>query len=368
MTSLGSILGVATVVAIIGLSGTASNQISVRFDELLATRVFVEPASPSISSEILNVDLEAVQEIEGVTGVARATVLGERTASLRPVNGRQISFTPVVVNDEFANATEAEVVGGNNWDPKVVAETGAPIVLLGESVVLELNLPPYDGPLTLWIEGRAVTVAGYIRAGGAEPRVNGWVLVPESSYDSLIWGAGGASSILVRVTPGSGAAVADVIPYALDPEHPDRFLAIAPPEPEILRANVEGDTRVAFLAAGVISLVVGGVAIASATLTSVAERTEQYGVRRALGAGRRDIARLVLLETTLLGASGGVVGCILGLILVLAFSLSLAWVPVFDARLVPLAILLGVCVGAVAGLIPSLKAAMIEPIQAIRRA
>lgn len=109
------------------------------------------------------------------------------------------------------------------------------------------------------------------------------------------------------------------------------------------------------------------VAITSATLTSVVERTEQFGVRRAFGARRGDIARLVIFETTALGAIGGLVGCVLGLVLVLGFSVGLGWTPVFDPQLVPLAIALGILVGGLAGMFPAVKAANLEPVAALRR-
>ncbi len=368
LATLASMLGVAAVIALVGLSQTASHQISLRFDERRSTVVYVEPASPVESEALRDAELVRVDAMSGVTSLARITVLGERTASVRASGGRQISITPVAASREYVAALDVELVAGTVWDQGVQDQVGAPVALLGETVVLELSLPEFDGPFTLWVAGRAVTVVGYVRAGGAEPRIGGWVLIPEGSADSDIWGEGGDTSIVVRVLPGAGAGVAALVPYALDPERPDRFVALAPPEPEVLRASIESDTRVAFLIAAAVALMVGALAIASATMTSVVERTVHYGIRRALGATKFDVARLVFLETLTLGILGGIAGCILGVMALLGVSIRLDWTPVFDPILIPIAIGVGAVVGAVAGLIPALKAANLDPIRAMRRA
>ncbi|MEX0863349.1 MAG: ABC transporter permease [Acidimicrobiia bacterium] len=366
LTALGSVLGVATVVAIVGLSATASNQVSLRFDEILSTKVVVEPASAFEPERLQDVNLDEVRAINGVNDVVRYTTLDQRLASLRPTQGREVSVRPVVVSDRFEEAFDIEVLKGRIWEHDLVRRTGGAVAVMGETAALEMDLGGFDGPFQIWVDGAPVTVVGLIKAGEVDERLNGWVMMPEASMDLEAWG-GGSTSILVRVSPGAGEGVAEVLPYVLDPESPQSFVALAPPEPEVLRANIESDTRLAFLAAGAIALGVGAVAIASATLTSVVERTEQFGIRRAFGARRSDIARLVLMETTVLGAAGGAVGCLLGLTGVLAFSIALRWVPVADPVLIPLAIAIGTGVGAFAGLAPAIKAAMIEPVAALRR-
>lgn len=367
LTALGSVLGVATVVGILGLSETANHQVSLRFDEILSSRVVVEPASPADPGPVVRADLGPVAEVNGVTGVARLTTLGQRLAGSHPVTGREISVTPVAVSGGFEQPLEIEVVAGTLWDDPTIESVGAAVALMGETVALEMNTGPFDGPFQIWVDGSPVTVVGVFRAGAVEGRANGWLLVPESTPHPEIWGDARNSWMVVRVVRGAGTGVADVLPFVLDAESPHSFVALAPPEPEMLRANIEGDTQVAFLMAGGIALLAGAVAITSATLTSVVERTEQFGIRRAFGARRGDIARLVVFETSLLGAAGGVVGCFLGLVMILGFSVGLGWTPVFDPKLIPLAILIGVLLGALAGLAPAIRAATVEPVAALRR-
>ena len=113
-----------------------------------------------------------------------------------------------------------------------------------------------------------------------------------------------------------------------------------------------------------ISLVVGAIVIANIMFVSVVERTKEIGVRRALGARRRDIRRQFLLEAALLSAIGGVIGVLLGALIALAVN------QVFPAQVRLSFILLGVAVATVTGLlagwIPSSQASKLPPVEALR--
>lgn len=366
MASLGATLGIGTIVAVLGLSATASNQISMRFDALRSSVVYIEPASPLDDETLRTADLTILDSVAGVTSVVRTTVLNPRDASMRPIDGRVISINPVVVDGDLTSGLELNVLYGRLWD-NAGLDPDAPVAVLGQTVASELGLPPFTRPFTLWVEGRPVTITGYVGAGVVDPRSDGWVFTPRANLDPTIWGSVGDTSVLVRVVPGAGSAVAKLATVAIDPESPASFVALAPPEPEILRAQVEDDTRLAFLIAAGVALVVGALAIAATVTTSVVERTEQFGIRRALGATRSDIARLVLSESLVLGLLGGAAGCVLGLFAVQAFSIALDWQPVLEIRLLGLAVALGALVGGVAGLSPAIQAGSVDPIRAMRR-
>ena len=113
-----------------------------------------------------------------------------------------------------------------------------------------------------------------------------------------------------------------------------------------------------------ISLVVGAIVIANIMFVSVVERTKEIGVRRALGARRRDIRRQFLLEAALLSSIGGVIGVIFGALI--AFAVK----QIFPAEVKLSFILLGVAVatisGVLAGWIPSNQASKLPPVEALR--
>lgn len=123
---------------------------------------------------------------------------------------------------------------------------------------------------------------------------------------------GQRASMLVETRLGAAQLVARQAPLALRPQEPQRFKAVAPPDPTTLRGGVAGDLNVLFLLLAAISLVIGAVGIANTTLVAVLERTAEIGLRRSLGARPVHIAGQFLTESAALGTLGGLVGTSLG--------------------------------------------------------
>jgi ABC-type antimicrobial peptide transport system permease subunit len=129
---------------------------------------------------------------------------------------------------------------------------------------------------------------------------------------------------------------------------------------------VQSDLSLLFLMLGGVSLLVGAIGIANVTLVSVIERTGEIGLRRALGATRKHIAMQFLLESATMGLVGGVVGASVGTLVVVGVSAYQDWTPVLDP-LVPFAApLLGGFVGLISGTYPAIRAARMEPVEALR--
>jgi ABC-type antimicrobial peptide transport system permease subunit len=155
-------------------------------------------------------------------------------------------------------------------------------------------------------------------------------------------------------------------PTALSPADPRLLKVASPPDPRRLRGAIESDLNALFLLLGGVSLLVGAIGIANVTLVSVLERVGEIGLRRALGAGRRHIAAQFLLESTAMGAAGGIIGASVGTLVVVGVSAYNTWTPVLDPW-VPLgAPFVGALIGLLSGTYPSLRAASLEPVDALR--
>ena len=160
---------------------------------------------------------------------------------------------------------------------------------------------------------------------------------------------------------------AEAIDSMLRQFHPKKDFAITVPL-ELLE-KAEATKRIFNLVLGSIasiSLLVGGIGIMNIMLATVSERTREIGIRRALGAKRRDIIEQFLIETTVMSGSGGLIGVVLGLAVPPVVA-RLSGIPVVISPWSPIvAFLIAVMTGIVFGVYPARRAAMLDPVEALR--
>jgi putative ABC transport system permease protein len=141
----------------------------------------------------------------------------------------------------------------------------------------------------------------------------------------------------------------------------------APANPTTIKGSVTTALNSLFLLLAGISLLIGAVGIANTTLVAVLERSGEIGLRRALGARPRQIAFQFLAESAALGALGGLIGTAIAVAATVLTAVSKQWTPIIEPWTVIVAPVLGACVGVLAGLYPALRAASVEPAEALRR-
>jgi macrolide transport system ATP-binding/permease protein len=375
LTALGTVLGVAALVATLGLSKTAGNQIVGRFDELAATDIVVTPkAGRSGHAAAVNVlpwDAEArASRLNGVKAAGTLSDLDVRGQTVRavPVNdpaGQSEFQLPVkAASPGLFRAVRAQVATGRLPDPGH-SERADRVAVLGPNVAQQLHIAQVDNQPAVFIGDRSYVVVGILESVGRKPSLLGSVIIPEGTarreFDLTA-----PTSVQVETQIGAASLIAGQLPLALNPTDPALLKVAAPPEPKRVRAGVQSDLNSLFLLLGGVSLLVGAVGIANVTLVSVLERVGEIGLRRSLGASRRHIALQFLLESTTLGLAGGILGAALGTLVVVGVAASRTWTPVLEPW-VPLgAPLLGGVAGLLSGVYPSARAAALEPVEALR--
>jgi ABC-type antimicrobial peptide transport system permease subunit len=376
LTTLGTVLGLASLVATLGISRTAGNQIIERFDELQATQVVVRARSDGEQQERQGGGTPLPWDVEsrllGLNGVVAAGAVADvpnpgdvRTVPLVDPEGRSELTVPVLAaSPGFVDAVRGHVASGRAFDAGHVRR-GDRVAVIGADLAGALGITDVGRQPGLFVGEELFTVIGIVDAAPRDRGVLGAVMITSRVADER-FGVTRPERVVIETDLGAATMIADQAATALNPNSPEALSASAPAPPTRARDDVQTDVNGLFLLLGVISLVVGAIGIANVTLVTVMERTGEIGLRRALGARRRHIAGQFLCESAAMGMVGGIVGASLGIVVVVAVSAARDWTPLLDPWLPFAAPPAGAIVGLVAGLYPSIRAARMEPVEALR--
>ena len=373
LTVLGTVIGVGALVATLGLSKTAGSQIVGHFDALEATDIVVSPSvrGGGASGAVLPWDAEArLRRLNGVVAAGTLADVDVRGALVRsvPVNdplaAGATQLPMKAASPGVFRAVHAELSAGRFFDAGH-SKRADRVVVLGVNAAQRVGISRVDQEPAIFIGDRLYTVIGILSGVRRQPTLLGAVIMPEgTARREFALAAPALAQVETRI--GAIDLIARQAPVALSPANPRLLKVAAPPDPRALRGEVKNDLNALFLLLGGVSLLVGAIGIANVTLVSVLERIGEIGLRRALGAARRHIAGQFLLESTAMGLAGGVIGASAGTLVIVAVSAIKTWTPVLDPW-VPLgAPLLGALIGLFSGTYPALRAAALEPVDALR--
>jgi macrolide transport system ATP-binding/permease protein len=373
LTVLGTVIGLAALVATIGLSRTASNQIIGRFDELSATEITVT-AKPAAEGKPANdIPWGAAERARRLNGVVAAGTLstvdvGDALVSASPISDplRRTAFKLAVeaASPELYTAVRANLRTGRLPD-EGHGRRRERVAVLGPNAAQQLGISQLDQLPAVSIGDTVFLVIGILDDVKRRFDLRSAVIIPEGTARSL-YRLQAPESVVVETRIGAAQLLSRQLPLALRPDAPTGLKVASPEQAQRLRGGIRSDLDVLFLLLSGVSLVVGAIGIANVTLVSVMERTGEIGLRRALGATRRHIAAQFLLESGVLGVLGGILGASVGMLVVVAVAAYKSWTPVMDPTAPLLAPVLGGLVGLLAGAYPALRAGSLEPVDALR--
>ena len=214
------------------------------------------------------------------------------------------------------------------------------VVVLGVDAAERLGVVRVDRQPSIFIGDRAYQVIGIVDDVQRRSDVLSSVLMPEGTARAD-FGLTTPEELHLHLAVGAGPVVASQLPTALSPNAPETIDVQTPPATSTVQQSVQADVNTIFLALGGVALLIGGVGIANVTLLSVLERVGEIGLRRALGATRRDIGAQFMVESVVVGLLGGMLGAALGVAVVVSVSAAQEWTPILDLRMVGVAALAG---------------------------
>jgi ABC-type antimicrobial peptide transport system permease subunit len=373
LTVLGTMIGLTALVATLGLSRTAGNQIVGRFDEIAATEVDVTSRPVDFTDRPNELPWNAAERLERLNGVVAAGSMGKvdvgkalvSTASFNdPLRQTDFKFAVQAVSPTLFDAVRAKLEVGRFFDAGH-SERADRVAVIGATAAKELGIDTLDPLPAIQIGDDPFLVIGIVDDVARVDKLMSSVMIPEGTARAL-YHLRVPDTVVIETDIGAAGLIAEQAPIALRPDNPNGLKVTAQPELTQVRESVSGDLDLLFLTLGGVSLLVGAIGIANVTLVSVMERTGEIGLRRALGATRRHVAQQFLVESTSMGFVGGILGASLGIVIVVLVSAFQGWTPVVDPYIPFVAPLIGGLIGLVAGSYPARRAASMEPVEALR--
>jgi putative ABC transport system permease protein len=241
-----------------------------------------------------------------------------------------------------------------------------PVAVLGAAAAERLGIDRVYRGERIWVGGQWFYLAGILTAATLAPEIDSSVLVGFPAAEKYLGFDGHPTTVYVRAATSQVAAVQAVLAATANPESPNEVNVSQPSAALTARAEAESALNGLFLGLGAVSLLVGAVGVANIMLISVLERRSEIGLRRALGATRSHIRIQFLAEAVLLAVLGGAVGVSAGITATVIYAQNRGWSVSVPAVAWAGGLGAALVIGAVAGLLPAIRAARLSPTEALR--
>ncbi len=365
LSALGIAIGIAAMVAVLGISASSRAQLDAVLDRLGTDLLTVSPGRTLLGDEA-TLPAEAVAMVSRVEGVESTSSTGAVEASVYRTpavpEGETGGIAVLAAATDLPGTVGAEPASGRWLD---AATAGYPAVVLGATAAELLGTTAAGPEVQVWLGGRWFTVVGVLEPVALAPELDSAALVGEQVAGELLGFDGHPTTVYTRTDDAAVESVRQVLAATANPERPGEVEVSRPSDALAARAAADRAFTGLLLGLGAVALVVGGVGVANTMVVSVLERRTEIGLRRALGATRGDVRGQFLTDALVLSALGGLAGVVLGAAVTAGCAWAQGWPVTVPPAAAAGALAVTLATGALAGLYPAVRAARLAPTEAL---
>jgi putative ABC transport system permease protein len=367
LSALGIAIGTAAIVAVLGLAASSQAGLLAEIGRL-GTNLLTVTNGQSLTgaaAELPDAAPGMIGQLPGVTGV-------EYTGTVA-ASAYRSPLVPVVDTNALTVAASSlglpavagtSVAQGSYLNAATARE---PVAVLGAEAAQLMGIDRIWPRERIWVGGMWFYVAGILNPATLAPQIDTSVLVGFPAAERYLGLDGHPSEIYVRTvnTQAATTAVDSLLGAQANPESPSQVDVSQPSDVLTVQAEAAGALDTLFLGLGAVALLVGAVGVANIMVISVLERRQEIGLRRALGATKGQIRTQFLAEAILLALAGGTAGDIAGAAATAVYAHAKGWAVVIPIEAWAGGLGAALLIGALAGLLPAIRAARLSPTQAL---
>jgi putative ABC transport system permease protein len=366
LSALGIAIGVAAIVAVLGLSSSAQAGLLAEIDKL-GTNLLTVTNGQTLGGNAAELPVAApgmISRIGPVTAVQyTGTVSGVnvyRSPLIPSINSNALSVRAASL--DLPAVVGTSIAQGHNLN---VATAREPVAVLGAATASRLGIDRLYPGERIWVGHQWFYLAGILNPAVLAPEIDSAVLIGFPAAERYLGFDGHPSEIYLRAATDQVDAVHALLAGTANPENPNQVNISQPSDALVARAQAKAALNGLFLGLGAVSLLVGAVGVANIMVISVLERRSEIGLRRALGAAKGHIRLQFLTEAMLLATLGGAAGLAAGAAATAIYAHTEHWATVIPTLAWAGGLAAALLIGALAGLLPALRAARMPPTQAL---
>lgn len=364
LSALGIAIGIAAMIAVIGISTSSQARVQEKLASL-GTNMLTASAGTDVFGKNTKLPADAIDRVRRIDGVRTASWIATldkvhvyRNAEITP--GATGGLSVVASDRDLLHATGSRLRAGSGLN---TATERYPAVVLGERAARKLGIR--DIGSQVWIGGISFTVVGILHSSPLAPDLDSAAIIGGPIAKAQFGFSGSPTLLFERSLDARVGDVRKLLPATINPQAPGEVKVSRPSDALAAKNTIDDAFTGLLVGVGSIALLVGGIGVANTMVISVLERRREIGMRRSLGATRAHIRSQFLVEAMLLAAYGGVVGTVLGWLITAGVALGNGWLVAIPPGVLVAGASVTVVVGAIAGVLPAIRAARTSPTAAL---